>query len=321
MSDVPDTNREDTRREGEKEEEEKITPQIRVASGATPKSTTPKTSRHSSPDVVILAIGIAQQIRRRINTSRTTKTIITVPDQTVLASLVAAGLPEHRPAKAELLKIVDLLPHHGGCVVGDEFLRGAVVAVGAAGRRIEHDCSSGLGESLVIPDAVLPGAGADTRVRCSDTAGLLEGASVDGHAENDLAPRDAGRNVVLDSLVNRKWSGVGVSGIGIEICQVAGEGAPRTGKVVSHEVERIDNVRNTLEIHHVIVVGSSRRGNGQEEVIARGMLSSVGIQLLAHGLEKQDEVLRLGRVGGVFPINVEAVESPVLHDGDGALRE
>lgn len=54
---------------------------------------------------------------------------------------------------------------------------------------------------------------------------------------------------------------------------------------------------------------------------AGGVLCGIGVKSGAAGLKKEDEVTGLGVVGGVFPVNVDAVESPIFHEGDGGACE
>jgi hypothetical protein len=51
--------------------------------------------------------------------------------------------------------------------------------------------------------------------------------------------------------------------------------------------------------------------DGEEEVVAWRVAGGVGVEGLAAGLEERDVVLGFGGGGGVFPVDVEAVEAPV----------
>lgn len=58
--------------------------------------------------------------------------------------------------------------------------------------------------------------------------------------------------------------------------------------------------------------------NGQEEFLARCILGTVGVQLTATLLKEEDEVLGFSGILGVFPVDVDAVETQVLHELDGS---
>jgi len=75
------------------------------------------------------------------------------------------------------------------------------------------------------------------------------------------------------------------------------------------------------EVHDGVVLRTCRRGNGDLEVVSGGMLRGVVVEGLATGLEEEHKVLRLGRVGRVFPVNVETIKAPVLDELDGRRCE
>ena len=57
-------------------------------------------------------------------------------------------------------------------------------------------------------------------------------------------------------------------------------------------------------------------GDGEEVVVARGVGGGVGVEGGADGLEEEEEVVGFGRVGGVFPVDVDAVEAEVGEEAD-----
>lgn len=61
--------------------------------------------------------------------------------------------------------------------------------------------------------------------------------------------------------------------------------------------------------------------NGQEEFLARGKLDTVSVQLTATLLEEENEVLGFSGILGVFPVDINTVETQVLHKLDGAAGE
>jgi hypothetical protein len=62
---------------------------------------------------------------------------------------------------------------------------------------------------------------------------------------------------------------------------------------------------------------AGRGGNGDLEVISRCMLGGVGIEGLATRLEQENEVLRLGGIGWVFPVDIETIETPICDRRSG----
>ena len=54
---------------------------------------------------------------------------------------------------------------------------------------------------------------------------------------------------------------------------------------------------------------------------AGGVLCGVGVEGGAAGLQEEDEVAGVGVVGGVFPVYVDSVETPVFHERDSGARK
>lgn len=58
--------------------------------------------------------------------------------------------------------------------------------------------------------------------------------------------------------------------------------------------------------------------NGQEKFLARGKLDAVSVQLTATLLEEENKVLSFSSILGVFPVDINTVETQVLYKLDGA---
>lgn len=58
--------------------------------------------------------------------------------------------------------------------------------------------------------------------------------------------------------------------------------------------------------------------NGQEDFLARSELDTIGVQLTATLLEEENKVLGFSSILGVFPVDVDTIESQVLHELDGS---
>lgn len=64
---------------------------------------------------------------------------------------------------------------------------------------------------------------------------------------------------------------------------------------------------------------ASGGSDGELEVIAWSVLRSIGIQLRSDLLEQKNHVGGLSVIGRVLPVDVDSIEAPILHEGDGSL--
>jgi hypothetical protein len=96
---------------------------------------------------------------------------------------------------------------------------------------------------------------------------------------------------------------------------VARGGVPGARVVVGHDVPGVEVGVHGGQVEGVVVLGSRGRGDGELEVVARGVGCRVGIEGLAAGAQEGDVVGGLGGRGRVFPVDVEAVETPVCVKG------
>lgn len=242
-------------------------------------------------------------------------------NERVSTSLVGRSLPEHAATEAETLEVGDLLTDHVRGVEGDERLGGGIVGVGGAGLLVVLNSGAILGENLVVPDAVLPAALTDTGERLAEAISASESATVDGHTEDDLLSGDATGNVSLDGLLGVEGGGGRVRLAGVEVSLVAGVVTEATGVVVGHEVDVVEDVAEIGELEEAVVLGTSGSSNGELEVVAIGVSGGVSVKLLADTLEKEDHVGGLLVGSRVLPVNVDTIESPILHEADGGLGE
>jgi hypothetical protein len=185
-------------------------------------------SGQARSNVCILAVRIGQQVLRVAEAAELGGD---GGNQALGAVLVRAALPEHGAAEAVGRQVARLLLHAGHGVVADELARAGVVAVRGAGHVVVGLGGAGARQRLVVPHPVLPRAGANAAVGLAQAAGRLEGAAVDGHAQQDLGRRDAGRNVRLDGNVGGEGRRDGIVGIGVQVGLVSGRRVPRSGIV------------------------------------------------------------------------------------------
>lgn len=271
---------------------------------------------HALLHVVVLGVRVVELVLGSVKPSEGASA---GANERVGALLVGRSLPEHAAAEVLGLDIANLGLDHVGGVVRDELLLAGIVRVVALSDVVVHDGSASLGESLVVPDAVLPRALSDAAVGLPDAVSLLESASVDGHAENDLVGGNATLDVGGNGVVGVEGGGIGVAGVLVDVGVVAASVAPGSGVVVSHQVDPVKDLAELVELEDVEVLGAGGSGDGELKVVAIGVLSSVAVELGAHGLEEQDHVGGLGGILGVLPVNINTVEAPVLDERDGRL--
>jgi len=174
--------------------------------------------RHTISEILILARRIAQQVRRPIQAAHLFRQD---SYKTILAFLVAAGLPEDGTAESTLQNILRLGDGAGDRVVRDQLLAARVVAVAGLGDVVVHLLGAGARQVAIQPDARLEAALADAVVGLTEAAGGFKGAAVERHAEDDFARGDAPRNVIAHSLFSTKLSALRVGGVGVDVGLVA----------------------------------------------------------------------------------------------------
>ena len=74
-------------------------------------------------------------------------------------------------------------------------------------------------------------------------------------------------------------------------------------------------------MHDIVVGRSSRTCNGQQEMVVEVVRRRVVVESLTDSLQKQNHISGLGVVGGVLPINIDAIETQVLHKLNSAAGE
>lgn len=178
---------------------------------------------------------------------------------------------------------------------------------------------------LVIPDAILPATLADPAVVFAGAVGVLERAAVQRHAQHHLITRYAVAGIVRNSLFGIEGRCIRVRVAMIQVRLVAGLGVPAASVVVGHEVDEVEVRLHLLEAQLLVVGGTRGCGNGQQEgrtgEVLRGEAVGVGVELGARRLQERNPVLRLGVVGWVLPVDVEAIEAKVLDELDGGGGE
>lgn len=98
---------------------------------------------------------------------------------------------------------------------------------------------------------------------------------------------------------------------------MSGDRREGTGVVVRHKVPEVKVLVHPLDIQFLVVVRSSRAGDGQEEAL--GVLSNacgVLIEPVAKCLEQLHILLGFLRVLRILPINVKTVKAAVLDQSD-----
>lgn len=275
------------------------------------------TARATLLDVVVLGAGVVEVVVGGVETAHGA---VGSTDERVGTLLIGRDLPEHASTETLLLEVVNLGLDHVGGVEGDESLGSSIVSVAALSSGVALDLSTWLRKSLVVPDAVLPATLADAAVRLTETLSVGESTAVDGHTENDLVGGDSSVDVGADGDIGVEGSGVLVLGVGVEVGVVTGSIAPRTGVVVGHQVDVVEDLAEIFHVKRAEVFGTGGGGHGELEVVAARALTK-GIQLSADGLEEEDHVGGLSVVLGVLPIDVDTVESPISNKLDSRLGE
>lgn len=64
-------------------------------------------------------------------------------------------------------------------------------------------------------------------------------------------------------------------------------------------------------MHGVVVAGPGGAGDCEEKVVVYTDCDGIVVESLAHGGEEEDHVVRLDSIGGIFPVDVQAVETEV----------
>lgn len=97
---------------------------------------------------------------------------------------------------------------------------------------------------------------------------------------------------------------------------MGGERVPRAGVVVGHEVPEVEGGVHGRQVQFFVVLRAGGTGGREEEPVAV-VPGGVGVEGGAGLAQEEDEVVGAGAVGGVFPVDVEAVEAEVLEEVDG----
>lgn len=264
-------------------------------------------------DVGVRAVGVADEVLCGVEGAGAALGVEGGGDEAAGVGAVAGGLPEHGAAEALALEVGDLALDHVDVVVADELLGGGVVAVAGARGVVVRLRRARLGQHLVVPDALLPRALADARVRLADAVGGLEGAPVQRDAHDDLAGGHAAGDVGADGGFGGERGGYRVLAVGVQVRLVARSGVPRSGVVVGHQVEVIKKTGHFAKVELLVVGGAGGHGGSQEEMVAAGVLGRVRVEFRSDSLQKENHVAGLGIVGRVLPVDVETVKTPVLH--------
>lgn len=191
---------------------------------------------------------------------------------------------------------------------------------------IKKEKEAGEMQYLEIPHAILPAPLANTAVRLPRSIGILERTAVQRHADDHLGRRHAVLDIITDSLLGVERGAIGIVVAGVQVSLVAGARVPRPGKVVRHQVNKVEVLRHGAEVQLAVVLRARRRRDGEQEARVRvgaavAQLRGVGVELAARLLEEQVEVARLGVVLRVLPVDVEPVEAEVLEQLHGRLGE
>lgn len=167
---------------------------------------------HTSLEVVVNGDRVGEQVLGLIDSASTTESVHDGANERLASSLVTASIPPHTTPQSLGLDVRSLRGGNIRSVVADEDLLARVITVCSNGLAEFGDGSTGLGKSLVIPDAVLPRSRSDTVVRLAKTGGGRERSSVERHAQNDFVGSNAILSVVGDGLVSVERSASGVVG-------------------------------------------------------------------------------------------------------------
>ena len=259
----------------------------------------------TSLQVVVPALGIVQGVEGLVQRAEPPKAVDGGGDEAAGAGdgMVATELPPHAAAKTLVLDVLRLQLGNGGGVVRDHLADCGVVAVRRDQGRIVDLLRARLREHLVVPDAVLPRAFAGASVGRARAGGVLKRAAVQWHAQHNLVVRDAASHVGLDGRVRTERRRRRVGGGRVDVGGVARGGAPGAGKVVGHQVPEVE-VPIHLRHEQLAVVGRPGGHGDREEEAVSADPGSVRIELAARLFEEENEVLRLGVVLRIFPINV-----------------
>ena len=162
----------------------------------------------ASLDVGVLGLGVRELV---LGAVESTELASGGSNEGLAVGAVSGSLPVHGTTESLLGDVVDLGGDDISGVERDELLSSRVVRVAANNLVIALDGGTSLGESLVVPDTVLPRSRANTAVSLTDSGGGLEGTTIDGETEDDLVGGDTGSEVSSDGIVGVEGGGVGVA--------------------------------------------------------------------------------------------------------------
>lgn len=248
-----------------------------------------------------------------------------VADDALVAGFVGRGLPPHGAAEPVVTNVFDLVHRHLHSVVRDHGSGGRVVAICRARVLVEVLVRSRTGKVLVVPNSVLPASFTGPAVRLSGTIRILESAPVQRHSNHHLVTRNAVVDVIPDRLFSIERSAVWVVVALEQVCLMACFRIPRAGKIIRHQIDKVEVARHRTKVQLHVILRTGGRGNGQQEVRVAmtrvAELSGVSIQSFTSLLQEKNEVLSLGLVLRVFPVDIETIKAQVLEKLHSALRE
>jgi hypothetical protein len=182
-----------------------------------------------------------------------------------------------------------------------------------------RDCDVAVQSYLVVPDAVLPAACANTVEGRAGAISVLESTAVQRQTHDDLVRGHSMAGVILYGSIGAEgscfWPLLRGENVGLVACDLV----PRSCVVVRHQVPEVKVAVHLLERQVGEVCRSGWRSDRQEEVGPRRQGSSVCIEFVAGGGEKSNKVRPLLWCLGILPVNVKAIEGKVLEQGDSAL--
>lgn len=212
---------------------------------------------------------------------------------------IAADFPDHGPGKMVPADVIHLDCERDGIFIGPEV--GAVVKPG------NHRIGIAVFRELVFDgdDVVVFRTGADRGARLKQAivgiGNVRPFVTVEGHAKNDFVRRHAQPEKSLDASIIIAGR-TRIQQRLIERSNKAGGVVPWTVKVETHYVDGAKRMLDCVEID--VLVGPTVGVDGEGESHVRADL----IELLAEFFQKRGEICHVRVAGGVFPVDVEAIE-------------
>lgn len=220
-------------------------------------------SRETSTQVVKLRLVVVQIILALFECIYAANAFHKSPNETAiglirrLSSLVTAGFPPHAASQALLLDEIHFHLGGGDGVVRDHGAGACIVGPRGTCLLVKDLRCSGLGESFVVPNTMLPAPSSIARVGGAGPVGAQEVTAVQRHSQNDLGRRDSSDlSVVIDGLDRRKRGGRGVAIGWEEVGLVAGNGVPASGVIVCHEIVKVEKRCHLSQLKLGVIVWS-----------------------------------------------------------------